>query len=103
MRILVCGGRDYNDKETIRTRLTDLKQRYPGQCSYTEGHQVRMSWRAGSVEHLGSRWSATLRSGLNMAKRRDRCGIKRCWTAGLIWWLLFQGDAVPQICWTGLD
>jgi hypothetical protein len=29
MRILVCGGRDYNDKEVIRETLVALKQMYP--------------------------------------------------------------------------
>ena len=29
MRILVCGGRDYNDKEVIREKLTALKHMYP--------------------------------------------------------------------------
>ena len=29
MRILVCGGRDYNDTEAIRSKLTDLKRQHP--------------------------------------------------------------------------
>ncbi len=64
MRILACGGRDYNDQEAIRTRLLGLKQRHPEAVHVhrgVPGADAMASWADGTlgfeVECDTARWA----------------------------------------------